>query len=105
MGGIEETLAALVAAYLLSFRAKKPEPQEQGKYHVLPADLRIQEQGRSKETENAKTAAPNDPWKTYDAGEAADRVKQESARASDSRKAPPREEVFVGEIEKGSKWH
>jgi len=98
-------LAALFAAYLLSFRSKKPEPQEQGRYHILPADLRLQEQERSKETDNAKTEAPKDPWKTYDAGEAADRVKKESAEAFDSKKAPPREEVFIGEIEKGSKWH
>jgi tetratricopeptide (TPR) repeat protein len=98
-------LVALLAAYLLSFRAKKPEPQEQGKYHVLPADLRIQEQERPKETKNDKAAAPNDPRKTYEARKAADRKREESAPVSDSRKAPPREEAFTGEIEKGSKWH
>jgi hypothetical protein len=33
------------------------------------------------------------------------RAKREDAKTPDSGKAPPREEVFIGEIEKGSKWH
>ncbi|MGD1048967.1 MAG: tetratricopeptide repeat protein [Candidatus Krumholzibacteriaceae bacterium] len=98
-------LAVLVASYLLSSRAKQPEPQEQGKYHILPPDLRIQEQERSKEAENAATETPDDPWKTYDAVEEPARAKREDAKTPDSGKAPPREEVFIGEIEKGSKWH
>ncbi|HVO77022.1 MAG TPA: tetratricopeptide repeat protein, partial [Candidatus Bathyarchaeia archaeon] len=98
-------LAALAVAYLLSFRVQKAEPQEQGKYHILPADLRMQEREQAKEKTDAETQAQSDPWKTYDA-------LKESEGASgrgpsgipEPKKEAAREEVFIGEIEKGSKW-
>ena len=93
-------LAALAAAYLLSFRAKTP--QEQSRYHVLPAEMRMQEQGKEK----AKAKGPDDPWKNYDAGKttaARDNASFDSAPIPV--KKPPREEALVGTIEKGSKWH
>jgi len=95
-------LAALAAAYLLSFRAKTP--QEQSRYHILPAEMRMQEQG--KEKEKAKAEGPDDPWKNYDAGKTAEahgNVSFDSAPIPVNK--PPREEALIGKIEKGSKWH
>ena len=83
-------LAALVAAYLLSFRAKKPESQEQGKYHVLPADLRIQEQGRSKETENSQDGATGRPMDRAGFERAGRGPREEAASMKPGRRRRPR---------------
>ncbi|MDD4858550.1 MAG: tetratricopeptide repeat protein, partial [Candidatus Krumholzibacteria bacterium] len=108
-------LAAIVGCWLLSIRAKRA-PQEQSKYHIIPNEIRMQQQEREAEAQKAKANAQSDPWKDYDAGvEAARRAAAERARveragaqhagAPAPKKAPQREEVGAGQIEKGSKWH
>jgi tetratricopeptide (TPR) repeat protein len=95
-------LAALAAAYLLSFRARAP--QEQNRYHVLPAEMRTQDQGPVVDKE--KAGEPNDPWKNYDAGAAAETPEKASFDSGAIPvKKPPREEALASTIEKGSKWH
>jgi hypothetical protein len=98
-------VAALVACYLLSLRAKRV-LQEQSKYHIIPNEIRWQQEEQERETQKAKVEAPGDPWREYDAGVgAAGRAGTERAGASGPKKACPREEALVGEIEKGSRWH
>jgi len=101
LGNMIPPLAALAAAYLLSLRAKAP--QEQSRYHVLPAEMRMQEQEQGKE--KAKAAEPDDPWKEYDAGNADEaHGKASFDSAPVDVKKPQREEALIGTIEKGSKW-
>jgi tetratricopeptide (TPR) repeat protein len=97
--------AALLAGYLLSFRAKSA-PQEQGRYHIFPTEIRMQAQEREREKAHAKAEAPKDPWKEYEWEKASsERAKPADSGAQEPKKAPPREEVLIGEIEKGSTWH
>jgi hypothetical protein len=86
--------AALAVAWLLSYRSK---PQEEPRnYHVFPAELRMQERKQEKEQ---REEAP-DPWKDYEAAKSPEKV-----RPPEPRKAPDPDSIFIGEIEKGSKWH
>jgi tetratricopeptide (TPR) repeat protein len=76
-------LAVVSAAWLLSLRAKPP--KEAWNYHILPPEMRSQEQKKSKK--ESPEPEPAEP-------EAAPRPA----------KAPELAEA-IGEIEKGSKWH
>jgi tetratricopeptide (TPR) repeat protein len=86
--------AVLAVAWLLSYRSKPQ--QEPRNYHIFPAEIRMQELKKEKEK---REEAP-DPWKDYDAGKS-----PEKTRAPEPRKAPDPDGIFIGEIEKGSKWH
>jgi hypothetical protein len=95
-------IAVLVAAYILSFRMKPP--QEQSRYHVLPAELRMQ--GYERETRKEKIKEQADPWKSYEAGAPADEpVKPSFDSEPIPARRPARAETPADAIEKGSKWH
>lgn len=86
--------AVLAVAWLLSYRSKPQ--QEPRNYHVFPAEMRMQELKQEKEP---LEEAP-DPWKDYEKAKSPEQV-----RPPESRKAPDPDGIFIGEIEKGSKWH
>jgi tetratricopeptide (TPR) repeat protein len=84
--------AALAVTWACSSRSKKQ--QEQRNYHVFPAEMRMQEH----EKEQRKNDQSADPWEE-DLPVTTPEKKRPAPQAAD----PDR--VFIGDIEKGSKWH
>ncbi len=78
-------LAVLSLAWLISWRAKPP--KEPWNYHILPPEVRCQEQDKDTEKEQPREPEPAEP-------EAAPRPEKHPELAE-----------AIGVIEKGSKWH